>query len=83
MQNQISDSINDTEDSLIFSEDHDTEKKDSISDHTVIKHCQSNTALQKHVWILEKEITLWNQIRELEKKAENVCTALMNVIFWE
>ena len=58
MQNQISDSVSDTEDSLTLSEDHDTEKKDSISDHTATEHCQSNAALQKHVQILKKKIIL-------------------------
>ena len=58
IQNQISDSINNTENSLIFSKDHNTEKKDSIFDYTVIKHYQSNTTLQKYVQILKKEIIL-------------------------
>ena len=39
IQNQISDSVNDTKNSLTLSEGHDTEKEDFISDHTVIKHC--------------------------------------------
>ena len=39
IQNQISDLVSNTEDLLTFSEDYDTEKKDSISDYTAIKHC--------------------------------------------